>query len=396
MAGNKPTSVVVIPSWYPPRGGAFFREHSIALAGAGMDVRVLAGIETGIRDAPVQYLFGSSRARESTPDGIMEYSRMVRRIPLARRTNSLRWVSQVCRLYEQYAKLHGHPDIIQVHSSIWGGLVAAWINRHFGIPFVITEHRGRFTYNGPEAKSLFRGWHYPLLDNVFRQAAHIVTVSKSLQKGVFEICPGARKKTTVIPNMTNTDFFSPAPVQNKTRKPFTFLCVAGLEQVKGQHILLKAFDILQKKDPDAVRLVIGGDGPEAKKLQRMSTRLRLNGTVSFTGHLSREQLREQLRKADAFVLPSLFEAFGIVLIEAMACGLPVIATRSGGPGEIITRENGLTVQCNNSQSLAGAMETLMRQYGNYDREFIRNHTRIHYSRHAVINQYIDLYKGLTN
>lgn len=395
MAGNKPTSVVVIPSWYPPRGGAFFREHSIALAGAGMDVRVLAGIETGIRDAPVQYLFGSSRASESTPDGIMEYSRMVRRIPLARRANCLRWVSQVCQLYEQHAKLHSHPDLIQVHSSIWGGLVAVWINQHFGIPFVITEHRGRFTYNGPEAKGLFKEWHYPFLDNVFRQAAHIVTVSKSLQKGIFDICPEARKKATVIPNMTDTDFFSPAPANNKTRKPFTFLCVASLERAKGLHILLKAFDVLQQKDPDSVRLVIGGNGPEAKKLQRMSTRLHLDGTVSFTGHLSREQLREQLQMTDAFVLPSLFEAFGIVLIEAMACGLPVIGTRSGGPGEIITRETGLTAECNHSQSLANAMETLMRQYGNYDRGLIRKRAQTHYSRDAVIKQYIDLYKGLT-
>ncbi len=395
MTINKPASVVVIPSWYPPRGGSFFREHCIALAGAGMDVRVLAGIETGIRDAPVQYLFGSSRASESTPDGIMEYSRMVRRIPLARRANCLRWVSQVCQLYEQHAELHGHPDIVQVHSSMWGGLVAAWINQQFSVPFVITEHRGRFTYNGPEAQRLFKEWHMPLLKNVFRQAGHIITVSKSLQAGIFDIYPEARKKVTVIPNMTDTDFFTPAVPGSKPKDPFTFLCVAGLEHAKGIHILMEAFVRLQQNSPGVLRLVIGGDGPERNRLERMSGRMNLKGSVSFTGHLSRNRLLEQLQKADAFVLPSLFEAFGIVLIEAMACGLPLIATRSGGPEEIITGETGLTVETNNPQSLANAMEALMRNYANYDQKVIRMHALTHYSREAVSKQYINLYKSLT-
>jgi len=102
-------------------------------------------------------------------------------------------------------------------------------------------------------------------------------------------------------------------------------------------------------------------------------------------------MQVELQGANCFVLPTRYEAFGAVLIEAMASGLPVIATRSGGPDHIVNTENGLLIGPENAEQLAGAMEKMVSSYPTFSQEAIRAQTLERYGQTRVMEQYLELF-----
>ncbi len=389
---KKRFKVVVIPSWYPPRGGEFFREHSVALGEAGLEVHVLAGIETGLRDDPKRYFGREKRLR--TCCGISEHRRIIRRIPFGRLCNVKVWVNRVAAMYADFSKEFGHPDIILAHSSMWAGLAAASIKVKWGTPFVITEHRGRFTRIGHLPGMMIKPWHIPLLRKAFTNADHIVTVSQALQKKIREIDPTIESRLSCIPNMTDTDFFHINKKNTNNNKPFTFLCIANNEPLKGLDVLIRSFAMLKNRHIRPVRLIIGGKGTDTPSFQKLVHQQNVQKDVVCKGFLNRKQLLEQMQHTDAFVLPSRFEAFGIVLIEAMACGLPLVATRSGGPEEIVTEACGLLCQPDDPIGLSDAMKQMVETFDSYDPEKIRALCLNRYGKKTVISSYIRLFEKI--
>ncbi len=394
---DTPYKLFIIPSWYPPRGGAFFREHSRALADAGLRVHVLAAIETGIRDRPWTYLKPGKQACLRAEGRMTEHRRIARRIPLSPQISQRSWVNTVLSLYEEDSRKYGHPDLVQAHSSMWGGLAAAMIREKHGTPYVVTEHRGRFTGQAGSGH-LVLPWHLPLLQKAFSKAAHIVTVSRAVGRGIVDLYPAASGKMSVIPNMTDTSFFGlPADAatgykKGETGTPFRFICVASLEELKGVQILTEALAILRSRGYGGSSLLIAGDGPLRGELERRCREKSL--PVRFAGQLDREALRQRLHESDALILPSLFEAFGIVLIEAMACGLPVVATRSGGPGEIVQADSGLLTPPGDATAMADAMEQMIKEHSGFDRTKIAEKAKEKYSPHVISAQYVRLYQKL--
>ncbi|MDP4188777.1 MAG: glycosyltransferase, partial [Bacteroidota bacterium] len=164
--------------------------------------------------------------------------------------------------------------------------------------------------------------------------------------------------------------------------------------LKGYDILLKAFAQLVSQNHNSFRLIIGGEGKEKKYLQRLAVRLKIGDKVTFTGNLDRLQVRQNLQMANVFVHPSRLESFGVVLIEAMACGLPLITTRCGGPEYIVTPETGLLVEPDNSGKLSDAMSYFVQNYNNYNRDGIRKFAMEHFNQHDVALQYLSLFKQL--
>lgn len=416
--------ILVLPSWYPPRGGEFFREHSQALAAEGLDVTVLASIQTSVRKHGLKpFFWGTDFPQKTTdanisPGSFQEVRSLYRTIPLLHKANIMGWISHMGNLTKRWIRENGLPDLVQVHSSIWAGVAAAQINKTTGVPYVITEHRSRFVCNTPEARQMFLPWHNPLLKEAFSGAARIITVSDALQSKITSIMgdddlthsrikPHAAsientnqkihlseaKKTITIPNMVDTRFFSPAP-HRPAEKPFVFFSLAHLEPVKGIDTLLNAMHILTRKHPGKFHLQIGGDGSQRRSLEIQTTNLNLHNSVTFLGALNREEVRKQLHASHAFVLPSRFEAFGVVFIEAMACGLPVIAAKSGGPESFIEKECGSIVNPDNPDQLAAAMEEMAERYDDYNRDHIWQNTINKYSPKAIAGRYIRIYKEL--
>jgi len=150
------------------------------------------------------------------------------------------------------------------------------------------------------------------------------------------------------------------------------------------------------KGSKKVRLEIGGDGPYLKPLKELVRQEELEEQVLFLGRLGREQVLHKLLQADALVLSSHYETFGIVLIEALACGKPVVATRCGGPECIVDQTNGLLVETNNIQDLSLAMLDIQKNIATYDRISIRNSCIEKFGQATVISQIKKVYSTVLN
>ncbi len=393
-AKSQKPAIWVIPSWYPPNGGEFFRGHSQGLVAAGAAVTVLAMPNTSLKDFPFATPWKAFYTRNTTTDGLKEITRRYWNIPLADRPNAMRWINMMVFFAERQIKKNGAPQLLQVHSSLWGGVVAARLQQRHGIRYVITEHRSRFVYNTPEAKALFLPWHEELLREAFTGASRIITVSPALNNRILHYVPEKKEHILSIPNMVDTGFFVPAPTQAAgPGSTFTFFALAHHIRLKGLDTLLEAFALAAQKEQN-IRLIIGGHGPESAALKQQCRDLGLTGQVGFTGALNSHQVREQLQQADAFVLPSRFEAFGVVFIEAMACGIPVIAARAGGPESFITPTTGLLTEPGRPQQLANAMLAMKENVHQYPADSIRQYAIREFSPQAVSAKYLEVYQQI--
>lgn len=343
--------VLVIPSWYPtaerPAAGVFFQDQARVLHKAGMRVGVVAPIQRSIRTLAhghvLKYGFQTQFCEE---EGIPTFRSLGWAVPKLPRVSRQIWLWQARRLVDQYVKRFGKPDIIHAHAVLWGGVAALEASQRLGVPFLVTEHSSAY------ARGLIKPWEETFIKRVLQRAAARVAVSQSLARLMAPYAMGM--PIEIVPNVVDTEFFSPPPLPRPSR-PFIFLSVALLTPKKGIDVLIKAFAAKFKGYAD-VELWIGGDGPQRSDLERLVHSLDIKSQVRFLGLLSREQVREAMWRANVFVLPSYVETFGVVLIEALATGLPVIATSCGGPEEFVTREVGRLVSPGSVSGLAECME----------------------------------------
>jgi glycosyltransferase involved in cell wall biosynthesis len=227
----------------------------------------------------------------------------------------------------------------------------------------------------------------------FEQADLVCPVSEYLKKHIESY--GIRARFHVVPNLVDTSLFTPiekAFTREDNRK--RLLLVALLDPKKGVPYLLKALARLKEKRDDFV-LDIVGNGQNRSEYEELASKLGLKDSVHFHGRLeTKDEVAEFMERCDVFVLPSLFETFGVVLIEAMACGKPVIATDIGGPNEIVIKEVGELVPPGDSESLAKTIDYMLDHYQEYDSEAIAGYARTRYSYEAVSREWNRVYKAV--
>lgn len=381
---------MIIPSWYPPDGGYFFKEHSEAIHRAGWKVDLLVNRVVGVRKLLYAGVSALKRYRVTDENGLRVFRSVYLKIPGSEKLNISRWALRTARLYRKYEKQAGKPEMILVHSVTWAGYAASMISERAGIPYVIVEHRSFFVWSTEEAREMVRPYYIPFFEKAYSGCSKLVLVSESLLTGLKELMPWIEEKTTVIPNMIREDMFLP-PAEPRERDPFTFLWAGRLEHVKGLDILLEAVKILKDKTAGNFTVRLAGKGSLRPELELLAERLGVDDRVHFLGRISREDMQREMQRANCFVLPSRYEAFGAVLIEAMATGMPVIATRSGGPDSIVTGETGVLIDSENSEQLAGAMVTMIKNHLSFPARKIRSRVMKQYGQTSVMNQYNQLF-----
>jgi len=197
----------------------------------------------------------------------------------------------------------------------------------------------------------------------------------------------------VIPNLLPAVFrqgYSQSPTRSES-PTVSFLHVAELVPVKNQRLLLEAFSAACKGRPARLRLVGGGEGRQA--LEEFANHLGIAAQVEFLGRLSRLAVRDEMRSADCFVLTSNSETFGVVLIEAMSQGLPVISTACGGPSDIVNHQNGILVPPKDVGALANAMTAYLQGRVSFDRLLIAKQCLERFGEERVTDQYLALYRN---
>jgi glycosyltransferase involved in cell wall biosynthesis len=261
-----------------------------------------------------------------------------------------------------WLRLRRHPpDLLLTLTAlpnIWGRI----LGRCSGAPLVVGNVRGLNHQDQHER------WLWPLTD-------HIVCNAKKLKNILNNVCKIPLDRITVIPNGVDTDFFS-SEIPPTRRQP-VILCLARLVPVKDHATLLRAFGLALRDHP-AAELWLVGDGPLEPTIRELVEQTPAAGRVRFLP--GRPDVRPLLEQAQLLVLSSRQEAFPNVVLEAMALGLPVVATRVGGiPEMVVHGETGWLTPPGNPPALAAAMSHLLgdaatrQAFGRAARERVERH-----------------------
>jgi glycosyltransferase involved in cell wall biosynthesis len=369
--------ILVIPSWYSDgrgSGGGYFRDQALALKAAGHRVAILAPAIHTWRDRRAGRVPHAGLANLGFEnDGVPVYRRNdFTGLPRLPYRNPLAWTRCGLRLFGRYIGENGWPDLVHAHCCLNAGVLALAINCRFGIPYIVTEHSA-----GPAGG---RWWERDLIRRVAKHASRCIAVSPHLA-GLLE-CHYPGSQWRYLPNVLGEAFLgegfrgeglhgaAPSATAADGDHPFVFLCVARMSPEKGHALLLQAFAGAFRGSQN-VRLRLVGDGPLLAILGELSRQLGIAKQVDFIGALPANDVRAEMEAADAFALASNHETFGVVVIEALACGLPVVSTASGGPDHLIAPDNGMLVPCGDMPALRDALREMQGRASRYDRRAIR-------------------------
>jgi glycosyltransferase involved in cell wall biosynthesis len=396
--------VFFIPSWYPtkdrPIAGCFLREQALALGYFGEGTRVsvsLHGSGSYFLDprkpiVSIQRLLRFcrmyARRLNNVAFNVVEIERPALEWSMLAGGNMQRVFRSHCANFVEAEEIHGRIDLIHAHVCFPAGWVSWQLGLRFSRPFIITEHMGPF----PFPSRIFQKADGSMTERIrvpFVASKKNVAVSPALARvmGSFGI-----PRLTVIPDVVDEERFS-ASSFTRSDQDFVFFSLCHLVAEKGVDDLLKAARLAMAELP-AMRLVIGGDGPMRETLEALAERLDIADRVSWLGRVDPAAAPSFYRSCDAFILASRGETFGVVYVEALACGKPVIATRCGGPEAIVHEGNGLLVPVGDVQAIASAMVNMARNCDRYKADDIRNDFMKRFSRPAVVGQLLGLYRSV--
>lgn len=258
-------------------------------------------------------------------------------------------------LYKRATLQNGTPDVIYSH-YLHNTLKATPLRKKYNIPIVAMEHWSQMAYTPIPKSSILTA------KKVYSSINQLLTVSTALKDNILR---QIGVDSTVVPNMVGKEFYYRAH-DNTNRKTIHLITTGRLIPEKCFDMLIQAVANISLP----LQLSIIGNGSEKKKLQRLITKLHIEDRVQLMGHKSKQEIVELLQDSDIFVLPSQSETFGVAYIEALACGLPIIATDCGGPRDIVTHSNGLLIPTNNQQALEQAIIQMSNNLSSYDKKAI--------------------------
>lgn len=280
-------------------------------------------------------------------------------------------------------------DLVHAHIVYPEGTIAARLGRRYGVPVVTTEH------------AMWKPWldDYPSVRRQVLSALDDIEVvsapSEALRRQVREIAPEG-VETHLLPNMIDERVFT-RPESADEREPTRLLFVGTVRRVKGLDVLVEALPSVVEKEPDVTLRVVGEPflpayQEDENEVRRIVRERGLEDRVEFVGGRPPEGVAEEMRQAAALVVPSRRESFATVIPEAMACGTPVIATRCGGPEEILTEDTGMLVPTEDPGALVDAIVDLLSDRVKFDPERLRERAVGNWGRPAARNRIDDLYR----
>jgi len=380
--------VLLLPSFYQtaqtPYAGTFFRDWATALQQAGVKTGVAYVEMRGLRTLSLAALRETHfQLTSETEDGLPTV-RLRAWNTLAQSTlGGVVWSRLAQIVIREYIKRHGRPDLVAAQSATWAGVAAGRAATRWQLPYVITEVDTGF------GTGAVRHWHATLSRRAFAGALAVIAISRNLRERLLRL--GGARRVELIPCTVDESYWTlpPAP---RSGRPFTFYAQAHLTPRKGFDVLIRAFAARFRGDA-MVRLVLGGDGVIRQELAALARSLGLQSQVTFLGQLPRDGVREAMWNANCFVLPSYAENFGVVLIEALATGVPVISTRCGGPEDIISDDVGIIREPGDETGLGDALVT-MRERPEPDAGAIREYAVARYGYSTIGPSLRDLYCSL--
>lgn len=381
-------NVFVLPSWYPSAAqamaGLFVRDQARAVAQVRPSWNVVVGTwghhdgAIALRDAAAS--LRALRWRLRTRPGWREGPAPPHEVLAPRLSWTLAIAGGGARglLQATLANLRaaenrfGRMALLHAHVAFPAGWIAARVAAQTGHPYVLTEHMSPFPFPSLRDRE---GRPNAAVRQAFAGASATVAVSRSLANS---IVAAGLPCSDILPNLVDDSRF---PLVAAPSGPgFSFFTLCSLVPRKGVAVLLQALAGMRHSH---VSLDIGGDGPERAALQVLAARLGLGSRVRFLGALRPDDVPARHAASDAFVLASFEETFGVVLVEALMSGRPVVATRCGGPEDIVHAGNGWLVPPGDPAALAAAMDEAVDRRGRHDAAALRADAVARFSTAAV-------------
>lgn len=378
--------IALIPATWPADAadftGTFYRDQAMALAAAGHQVTVLAlrtvpwriwlrhGIDCRVRIARENNMDVLRLALPELPLGSYRWRRRL-------------WLWGTAYLWRAARARGDQPDIIHAHCAIYAGMAAARLKQASGVPCVLTEHNSAY----------LTGQYNNRLQDKAARAMAACDARLCVSPALATVLAGRLGVSDweYVPNVLGARFVELDP--SSARCGFRFLNLAAMHEAKQQILLLDAFAQSFPPQVDAdVELVIAGEGPQREALVQRARTLGILERVRFPGKLEPGQVPAFMQSGDCFLLSSRYETFGVVLIEALACGLPLIATRCGGPEAIVNEDNGQLVPVGDVVAMAAAMQQAYARRDDVDHEALARKAVAVYGPAAIAERLSTIYR----
>ena len=360
--------IVFLARWYPhrydPMFGLFVQRHAEAAA-LFNDITVIYCNEQRAMSNELnahsskptaQSKFEIVRTNENNVDTIRVYYKKPK--------NKILSLIRFYRANMKALKLCKSDDMIHVHILTRLGIIA-WIQKILHkTPYIITEHWSRYL-PGNDFGGFLRKMFTKI---VVRNAETVTTVTENLAIAMKN--HGLKNDNyVVLPNVVNLDMFH---ISERNNDPCKIIHISCFED-KSKNIsgLLESLKMIEEKGIDFQCTLIG-EGMDLDLMKEKAKELQLINKVSFTGLLQGQELADELSSGDFLVLSSNYENMPVVILEALASGLPVVSTNVGGIKEMIDDTKGILVEPRNKEALAEAMIKMIETHKNYDANYLRN------------------------
>lgn len=375
-----------LASWYPdeyePTNGDFVQRHAKAVAQL-MPVDVIHVVQAG-KD------FGSlSKVVLNDEGNLHEFIHY-----FSFKKKGIAWLDKIrynetyLRYYKnilhQYIKEKGKPDIIHVHVPMKAGIIALKFSKQFSIPYIVSEHSSLYLKTARDnfyTRSFYFRYHSK---KILQHAALVTNVSVAIAnvlQQMFDL-----KTVRIIPNVVDTSYFN-FKLKEKN-KVFRWLHVSTQLPLKNVDKIIKAFKNISTIRNDW-ELIIAG--PTNKEYEILAEQLNLQANIKFIGEISYEEVATEMQQADTFVMFSKHENFPCVIIEALCCGLPVVASNVGGIAEAVNDSNGILVEANNTNQLQEAIISMMDNLSQFSGKKISENAISKYNYQTIAQQFINVY-----
>jgi glycosyltransferase involved in cell wall biosynthesis len=372
--------VLILPEWYPsesdPVAGVFVRDqarassrlHDVTLLvhdprrRGRREVAISDRIEHGLRTVRVR-----TRARAGCTAGRIEFLLSGMRV-----LRTLRSRGEA-------------PDIVHAH-VFSAGFIAILLSRG-ALPLVVSEHHSDFL------ERRVRGRDARIARFVFRHACLVCPVSSALKASLEELVPAGRYE--VVPNVVDVEpFIQSRELAADSGPPTRLLLVAMLHRQKGVECLLAALAEVRLRRTDFTLDVVG-DGPSRAGLEQLARDRLPPGAVTFHGARSRPEVAAFMARSDVFVLPSIVETFGVVLVEAIAAGLPIITTTAVPDHERIAGSFGVVVAPQDIPALRDAVLAMLEGQRTTAAEEAESYVRS-FSPESLSRRWDQIYRGVAS
>ncbi|NQX96932.1 MAG: glycosyltransferase [Flavobacteriales bacterium] len=256
---------------------------------------------------------------------------------------------------QQITALNKQVDIIHAHGAILNGTVAFLLSKQLKVPFVISEHTGPFSkISNSFVKKRWAKYILNRANKVFAVSSHL--------KGEMVAMGIRNENISVSFNPVDTNLFQ---CKSNTTAVKNILFVSRLEPFKGGLRTLKAFHKVAEKNSGWC-LTICGEGPEKEEIINYVQEFKLEGCVTIKDVLTKPEYVRELHQASFLVFPSLHESFGLIPVEAMTCGLPVITTNATAMPEYINEQNGVLLNTSSVDEISEAINSMINNLSTYN------------------------------